>query len=98
MLQMKTKAGRASRFSLICWSGSSNALLLSAKSSLEAFMTFNASSNFLFLSKSKSATAAGEEPGAVPDNILSSNDISSVWASANAWAGGPFFRDWQLFF
>ena len=51
MLQMKTKTGRAARLSFICCNGSSHALLFSAKSALEAFMTLNASSNFLFLSK-----------------------------------------------
>ena len=52
MLQMKTKTGRAARLSHIALhNGSSHALLFSAKSALEAFMTLNASSNFLFLSK-----------------------------------------------
>jgi hypothetical protein len=51
MLQMKTKTGRAASCSAIFRNGSAHILFILAKSALETFMSLNAASNFLFLSK-----------------------------------------------
>ena len=121
MLQMKTKTGRAASCSAIFRNGSAHILFILAKFALETFMSLNAASNFLFLSKnsgpgigwppterasfvsrwkasfgfkeSLSATTAGEEPAAVPGNVLSGADISS----GNVLSGNdvsPSTRDW----